>query len=65
MAGKVILTVPPGTQPEQVFRLAGRGIPQLKTPQVKGDLYVRVKVQIPRKLTAKQKALLQEAVQSK
>ncbi|MBU4224750.1 MAG: J domain-containing protein [Chloroflexi bacterium] len=61
LSGKVILTIPPGTQPEQVFRLAGRGMPLLKNPQVKGDLFVRLKVQIPRQLDAKQKALLEEA----
>jgi len=65
MTGNVILTIPPGTQPEQVFRIAGRGMPQLKNPQVRGDLYVRVKVQIPRTLSAKQKNLLDEAARQK
>lgn len=65
LSGKVILTIPPGTQPEQVFRLAGRGMPQLKNPQIKGDLFVRLKVQIPRQLTAKQKTLLEEAARLK
>jgi len=60
LAGRVMLTIPPGTQPEQVFRLSGRGIPQLRNPPVKGNLYVRVKVRIPRQLTAKQKTLLEE-----
>jgi curved DNA-binding protein len=63
MAGKVILTIPAGTQPEQVFRLAGRGMPQLKAPQVKGDLYVHVKVQVPRMLTDRQKSLLEKAAE--
>jgi len=61
LAGKVILTIPPATQPEQVFRIGGRGMPHLKDPQVKGDLYVRLKVQIPRQLTARQKSLLEQA----
>jgi len=65
LSGKVILTIPSGTQPEQVFRLAGRGMTQLKDPQVKGDLFVRVKVQVPRQLTAKQKALIEEAARMK
>lgn len=65
LSGKVILTIPPGTQPEQVFRLAGRGMPLLKNPQVKGDLFVRLKVQVPRQLNAKQKALLEEAARLK
>jgi len=65
MAGKVLLTIPPGTQPDQVFRVSGRGMPQLKNPETKGDLYVRVKLQVPRQLTARQKSLLEEASNSK
>jgi curved DNA-binding protein len=65
LSGKVLLTVPAGTQPEQVFRLAGRGMPQLRHEDVKGDLYVRVKVQVPRQLNARQKSLLEEAARQK
>ena len=61
MEGKVKLNIPAGTQPEQVFRLAGRGMPQLKDTKQKGDLYVKVKVQIPKYLSAKQRELLDEA----
>jgi curved DNA-binding protein len=61
MAGKVKLTIPPGTQPEQMFRLAGRGMPHLKSPSTKGDLFVKLKVEIPRHLSSKQKELLEEA----
>ena len=61
MTGKVKLTIPPGTQPEQVFRVAGRGMPQLKKTSSKGDLFVRLKVEIPRSLSSKQKELLEEA----
>ncbi len=59
--GNVTLKVPPGTQPEQVFRLAGRGMPRLRSPQNKGDLFVRLKVRVPKNLTDKQKSLLEEA----
>ena len=65
LGGKVVLTIPPGTQPEQVFRLAGRGMPLLKEPGVKGDLYVLVKVQIPKGLNARQKSLLEQASKTK
>ncbi len=64
-SGKVVLTVPAGTQPEQVFRVAGRGLPLLKDPKNCGDLYVHLKVQVPRNLTAKQKSLLAEAAKLK
>ena len=65
LTGKVVMTIPLGTQPEQVFRLAGRGMPQLKSPGVKGDLYVLVKVQIPKELNTRQKSLLEQASKSK
>jgi curved DNA-binding protein len=61
LSGKVKLNIPSGTQPEQVFRLAGRGMPSIKNKDEKGDLYVRLKVQIPKYLSAKQRELLEEA----
>jgi curved DNA-binding protein len=60
MTGNVMLTIPPGSQPGQSFRLSGKGMPQLKNPQVYGDLYARLKVRIPRKLTQHQKELFQD-----
>jgi len=59
--GKVKLNIPAGTQPEQVFRLSGRGMPHVRNPNEKGDLYVHLKVQIPKYLSAKQRELLDEA----
>lgn len=59
--GKVKLNIPAGTQPDQVFRLSGRGMPHVRNPNEKGDLYVHLKVQIPKYLSAKQRELLDEA----
>jgi curved DNA-binding protein len=61
LGGTVHLKIPAGTQPEQAFRIAGRGMPQSKDPQVKGDLFVKIKVDIPRNLTPEQSLLLEEA----
>lgn len=61
MTGKVKLNIPAGTQPEQVFRVAGRGMPQLKKNEAHGDLFVRLKVQIPKYLSSKQRELIEEA----
>jgi curved DNA-binding protein len=61
MTGRMKLTIPPGTQPEQKFRLAGRGMPHLKNAQEQGNLFVRVKVKMPKNLSAEQKALLEKA----
>lgn len=65
LSGKVKLNIPAGTQPEQIFRLAGRGMPSLKNANEKGDLYIRLKVQIPKYLSAKQRELLEEAARLK
>jgi curved DNA-binding protein len=59
--GKIKLNIPAGTQPEQVFRLAGRGMPHLNKKDMKGDLYVKLKVQIPKYLSSKQRELLEDA----
>ena len=65
LSGNVVLTIPAGTQPEQVFRVTGRGMPVLKHPQATGDLYVHLKVQIPRQLTANQRSLLSDLAKLK
>ncbi len=65
-AGKTVkLSIPAGTQPEQVFRLAGRGMPILKNPNTKGDLFVKLKVQVPKYLSSKQRDLIEEAIRIK
>ena len=59
--GKVKLSIPAGTQTDQVFRLAGRGMPHLKKANAKGDLFVKLKVQVPKYLSSKQRELIEEA----
>jgi len=46
LKGKVLLTVPAGTQPGRTFRLAGQGMPRLGATG-HGDLYARAKVVLP------------------
>jgi curved DNA-binding protein len=53
------LKVPPRTQHNTRMRLKGFGLPSMKGGQ-RGDLFVRILVQIPKKLSKKQKALIQE-----
>jgi curved DNA-binding protein len=65
LSGNVVLTIPAGIQPGQSIRLAGRGIPRLKSPNVKGDLFAHIKVKIPSNLTPRQKALFQELKREK
>ena len=61
MTGKLKINIPPGTQPGQTMRFSGRGMPQLRNTAVKGDLFVHIKVKIPKYLSAKQRELLEEA----
>jgi len=61
LEGKIKLNIPQGTQPEQVFRLAGRGIPHVRNPKEKGDMFVKLKVQVPKYLSSKQRELIEEA----
>ena len=58
--GEVLLTIPAGTQHGQAFRLAGRGMPHLNPAQTFGDLFVCIKVQIPRQLSAQQRDLFEQ-----
>ncbi|MCL4353267.1 DnaJ domain-containing protein [Patescibacteria group bacterium] len=57
--GNVNLKISSGTQPDTVIRLRGRGIKQLRATG-QGDHYVRIKVEVPRRLTGRQKELLHE-----
>jgi len=57
--GKVKLKIPAGTQSGKVFRLAGKGMPNLHG-YGRGDEYVRVTVAVPTKLTEEQKELLRQ-----
>jgi curved DNA-binding protein len=60
LAGKVTLKINPGTQSGQMIRLSGKGMPRLRHPDEFGDLYVKVDVEIPKELTAKERALFRE-----
>lgn len=60
LSGNVVLKIPPGTQPDQTFRLSGRGMPNLKKPDQHGDLFARIRVKIPQNLTRQQRELFEE-----
>lgn len=58
--GSIILTIPGGTQPGQTFRLTGQGMPKLRHAGQYGDLYVRIKVSLPRTLTSQQREIFEQ-----
>ncbi len=59
MEGEHTLKVPEGTQPGTTFRIRNKGVPVLNG-HGKGDLYVQARVQIPSRLSKRQRELLQE-----
>ena len=62
LEGPEELLVPPGTQPGKLFRLKGRGVPSLRG-RGRGDLLVRIDVQIPEQLTPEQADLLRQVAE--
>jgi curved DNA-binding protein len=51
--------VPAGTQPQSKLRLKGHGLPADKTGG-RGDIYVKISVEVPKHLTGEQKKLVKE-----
>lgn len=59
MDGDLKLKIRSGTQPGTLFRLRGKGMPRLRYSG-RGDQYVRLLVEVPSKLSRKQKELLRD-----
>ena len=59
LEGKVKMRLPEGTQPGRVFRLRGKGIPQLGGSG-RGDQIVTIQLEVPDKLTERQRELLEQ-----
>ena len=56
--------IPPGTQPGEVFKIRGKGVPRLQGRQ-RGDLILTVVVDIPTKLKSDQESLLRELAEAR
>lgn len=60
LSGKnVTLKIPEGSKPGDIIRISGKGLPRL-SGYGQGNLYVVLRIDIPKKLTKKQKDLLKE-----
>jgi molecular chaperone DnaJ len=57
---KVKVKIPPGTQNGKMLRLRSEGVPYLRTPDRRGDLYIKILVEIPTKMNSKARSLLKE-----
>ncbi|MBD3264748.1 MAG: molecular chaperone DnaJ [Candidatus Omnitrophica bacterium] len=59
LTGRARMKVPPGTQSQTVFRLKNKGISNLRSKHT-GDELVEVEIEVPRKLSSRQKKLYSE-----
>jgi molecular chaperone DnaJ len=57
--GRAELRIPSGTQNGTVFKLRGKGLPKLNR-WGRGDLFVKLNVDVPRNLSSKQRKLLED-----
>ncbi len=55
---RIRVKVPAGTQPGKLLRVRGEGVPHLDNPARRGDLYIKVAVTVPDRLSARAKKLL-------
>jgi len=58
--GRIKIKIPAGTEGGRVFRLRGHGVPDVRNNGQKGDLYVRVQIAVPKKMSTRQAELLRE-----
>ena len=52
--------LPAGTQNGDIFRIKGKGLPQLNRPEKRGDIVIIVTIEVPRTLTEEQEKLLRK-----
>jgi curved DNA-binding protein len=61
LGGKTItLKVPSGSQNGKTLRVSGQGMPKLRAPETRGDLYVQLDVQLPTHMSARERELFEE-----
>jgi molecular chaperone DnaJ len=58
--GEEKINIPAGTAHGRILKVKGKGMPRLRGPRGRGDLFVHVFIDIPTKLTDKQKTLISE-----
>lgn len=67
LAGQLKIKIPAGTQNGKLLRIRGKGMPVYSKPEQHGDLLIEIQVEVPEKLTDRQRELfrqLQESFQS-
>jgi curved DNA-binding protein len=60
LEGPVRLTIPAGTQGGKTFRLRGKGMPDLRDKEKRGDLMATINIEVPENLSEEEKALYEQ-----
>jgi molecular chaperone DnaJ len=63
LEGKVRMRIPPGSQTGRIFRLKGKGVPELSGPG-RGDQRIRIVVETPAELTADQREIFEQLLET-
>ena len=58
--GDQTITIKPGTQPDTVQTIRGKGVFNVRNPRIRGDQVITLKVKVPTSLTSSQKELLRK-----
>ena len=65
MGKSVQMNIPAGSDSNKTFRLKGMGMPVYGNPEINGDAYVRIVIQVPKQLSEKEKELVMQLVNLK
>lgn len=63
--GKTPLKIPVGTPSGKVFKIEDKGMPHVNNGSLRGDLHVRVEIDVPSKLDPRERKLLEEFAKSR
>jgi DnaJ-class molecular chaperone len=56
----LMLTIPADTPNGKTFRLRGQGMPNLRNPEQRGDLYATIDAQLPQELSEQEQDLVRQ-----
>jgi molecular chaperone DnaJ len=59
LTGKAVLTIPPGTHPGQIFRLKGKGFPDIGG-YAPGDMLIKIVVDVPNSVSEEERQALEK-----
>jgi DnaJ-class molecular chaperone len=60
LEGSVRLTIPAGTQGGKTFRLRGKGMPDLRNKDKKGDILATIQIEVPETLSEQERTLYEQ-----